>query len=186
MIDDDREIVWNDLVRGKLTWRASDLGGDMVIARASEENAIGQPLYNLAVVVDDMDMQISHVIRGEDHIANTAKQILLYEALAGNSPRVCPYSPHPQYAGTETIKAGWGNFHLRFPGNGFYCPSSSQLHGIIRLVTSRCNSRNLYPGEQQPNSLVLSELIKQEPNLTGQSWIGLMVNISTRSMHPSY
>lgn len=85
-IDDNREIVWNDLVRGKLSWKASDLGGDMVIARASEGNAIGQPLYNLAVVVDDIDMQISHVIRGEDHIANTAKQILLYEALGTAVP----------------------------------------------------------------------------------------------------
>jgi glutamyl-tRNA synthetase len=85
-IDDNREIVWNDLVRGKLSWKASDLGGDMVIARASDGNAIGQPLYNLAVVVDDIDMQISHVIRGEDHIANTAKQILLYEALGAAVP----------------------------------------------------------------------------------------------------
>ena len=86
IIDDDREIVWNDLVRGKLSWKASDLGGDMVIARASEGEAIGQPLYNLAVVVDDIDMQITHVIRGEDHIANTAKQILLYEAMGAAVP----------------------------------------------------------------------------------------------------
>jgi glutamyl-tRNA synthetase len=85
-IDDDREIVWNDLVRGKATWQGSDLGGDMVIARASKQGEIGQPLYNLAVVVDDIDMQISHVIRGEDHIANTAKQILLYEAMGANVP----------------------------------------------------------------------------------------------------
>jgi glutamyl-tRNA synthetase len=85
-IDDDREIVWNDMVRGKLTWKASDLGGDMVIARASQEEAIGQPLYNLAVVVDDIDMAITHVIRGEDHIANTAKQILLYEAFEATVP----------------------------------------------------------------------------------------------------
>ncbi|AUS99975.1 glutamate--tRNA ligase [Nostoc sp. CENA543] len=84
-IDDDREIVWNDLVRGKMSWRGSDLGGDMVIARASEEG-IGQPLYNFVVVVDDIDMQITHVIRGEDHIANTAKQILLYEALGAEIP----------------------------------------------------------------------------------------------------
>ncbi|MBD1929092.1 glutamate--tRNA ligase [Trichocoleus sp. FACHB-90] len=84
-IDDDREIAWNDLVRGRVSWKASDLGGDMVIARASD-NPIGQPLYNLAVVVDDIDMQISHVIRGEDHIANTAKQILLYEALGTTVP----------------------------------------------------------------------------------------------------
>jgi glutamyl-tRNA synthetase len=84
-IEDGREIVWNDLVRGKMVWRGSDLGGDMVIARATEDG-VGQPLYNFAVVIDDMDMQISHVIRGEDHIANTAKQILLYEALEGKQP----------------------------------------------------------------------------------------------------
>ncbi|MEH2256964.1 glutamate--tRNA ligase [Nostoc sp.] len=84
-IEDGREIVWNDLVRGKMSWRGSDLGGDMVIARASEEGS-GQPLYNFVVVVDDIDMQISHVIRGEDHIANTAKQILLYEAMGAKIP----------------------------------------------------------------------------------------------------
>lgn len=85
-IDDDREIVWNDLVRGKLTWKGRDLGGDMVIARASKQGEIGQPLYNLAVVVDDIDMKITHVIRGEDHIANTPKQMLLYEALGATVP----------------------------------------------------------------------------------------------------
>ncbi|MBD2596967.1 glutamate--tRNA ligase [Nostoc spongiaeforme FACHB-130] len=90
-IDDDREIVWNDLVRDKMVWRGSDLGGDMVIARASADG-IGQPLYNFVVVVDDIDMQITHVIRGEDHIANTAKQILLYEALGAEAP-VFAHSP---------------------------------------------------------------------------------------------
>jgi glutamyl-tRNA synthetase len=84
-IEDGREIVWNDLVRGKMSWRGNDLGGDMVIARASEEGS-GQPLYNFVVVVDDIDMQITHVIRGEDHIANTAKQILLYEAMGAKIP----------------------------------------------------------------------------------------------------
>jgi len=85
-IDDEREIVWNDLVRGKVSWRGSDLGGDMVIARASIGGDIGQPLYNFAVVVDDIEMKITHVIRGEDHIANTAKQILLYEAMKTKVP----------------------------------------------------------------------------------------------------
>jgi glutamyl-tRNA synthetase len=85
-IEDARTIQWHDLVRGPMTWQGSDLGGDMVIARASSVDSIGQPLYNLAVVVDDMDMAITHVIRGEDHIANTAKQILLYEAFGGKVP----------------------------------------------------------------------------------------------------
>jgi glutamyl-tRNA synthetase len=88
IIEDNREIAWNDLIRGKVAWKGSDLGGDMVIARATEATAesFGQPLYNLAVVVDDIDMAITHVIRGEDHIANTAKQILLYEALKAKVP----------------------------------------------------------------------------------------------------
>ena len=80
-IDDNREIQWNDLVRGPVSWKGQDLGGDMVIARASSGSDVGQPLYNFVVVVDDADMAISHVIRGEDHVGNTPKQILLYEAL---------------------------------------------------------------------------------------------------------
>lgn len=86
-IDDEREIAWQDLVRGTVTWKGRDLGGDMVIARAADANEIGQPLYNFVVVVDDIDMQISHVIRGEDHIGNTPKQILLYEALGATIPQ---------------------------------------------------------------------------------------------------
>lgn len=87
-IDDNQQIVWNDAIRGTVTWKGSDLGGDMVIARTPETDNedFGQPLYNLAVVVDDIDMAITHVIRGEDHIANTAKQILLYKALGAKVP----------------------------------------------------------------------------------------------------
>ena len=86
IIEDDRTISWHDMVRDTVTWKGSDLGGDMVIARASIGGDIGQPLYNLAVVVDDIDMAITHVIRGEDHIGNTPKQILLYEALGATIP----------------------------------------------------------------------------------------------------
>ena len=86
-IDDDAEIRWDDLVRGPMRWRGADLGGDMVVARRAPADQIGDPLYNLVVVVDDAAMAISHVIRGEDHIANTAKQLLLYEALDLPVPR---------------------------------------------------------------------------------------------------
>jgi glutamyl-tRNA synthetase len=93
-IDDARTIRWNDMVRGELRWSGADLGGDMVIARRAPADQIGDPLYNLVVVVDDAAMAISHVIRGEDHIANTAKQLLLYEALG---------QPLPQFAHTPLI-----------------------------------------------------------------------------------
>ena len=87
IITEPRTIAWNDLVRDTVSWSSSDLGGDMVIARVDEQGNIGLPLYNFAVVVDDIDMQITQVIRGEDHIANTAKQILVYEALGATPPQ---------------------------------------------------------------------------------------------------
>ncbi len=85
-IEDDRVISWNDLVRDTVTWKGSDLGGDMVIARAASQGSLGAPLYNFVVVVDDIAMGITQVIRGEDHIGNTPKQILLYEALGAAVP----------------------------------------------------------------------------------------------------
>jgi len=93
-IAEPQEVVWHDMVRGEMRWNTRDLGGDMVIARTAGEGQIGLPLYNFAVVVDDVDMQISHVIRGEDHIANTAKQILLYQAFN---------QPIPKFAHTPLI-----------------------------------------------------------------------------------
>ncbi len=69
-------VGWNDLVRGRVEIDTANLGGDFVIVRTD-----GTPLYHFTVVVDDAAMRISHVIRGEDHISNTPKHILLFEAL---------------------------------------------------------------------------------------------------------
>ena len=80
-IDEEAEIKWEDQIRGQIKWQGKDLGGDLVLSRRALGDEIGDPLYNLAVVVDDNFMNITHVIRGEDHISNTAKQILLYKAL---------------------------------------------------------------------------------------------------------
>ncbi|MBU1018170.1 glutamate--tRNA ligase [Patescibacteria group bacterium] len=80
-IPKDREdIKWNDLVRGETIIHSKELD-DFVIARA-----INDPLYHLTVVADDHDMEITHVIRGEDHISNTPKQILIFEALGWKVP----------------------------------------------------------------------------------------------------
>jgi glutamyl-tRNA synthetase len=85
-IEEPHEVSWYDMVRGEVKWNTRDLGGDMVIARTDEQGEVSLPLYNFAVVIDDIEMDITHVIRGEDHIANTAKQILLYEALGASMP----------------------------------------------------------------------------------------------------
>lgn len=78
--ESDRMISFDDQIRGKVEFRESLLG-DFSIARAVDD-----PLYNFAVVADDNEMEITHVIRGEDHISNTPKQILIYEALGFTVP----------------------------------------------------------------------------------------------------
>ncbi|MFH0739517.1 MAG: glutamate--tRNA ligase [bacterium] len=74
------QVVFDDLIKGKISYDSA-LFGDMVIAKNLDE-----PLYNLACVIDDYEMKISHVIRGEEHISNTPRQILLARALAIESP----------------------------------------------------------------------------------------------------
>jgi nondiscriminating glutamyl-tRNA synthetase len=79
--DGDREIAFDDLVRGRVSF-VTDVIGDFVLVRSG-----GVPAYNFAVVIDDALMEISHVIRGEDHISNTPRQLLLYEAFTWTPPR---------------------------------------------------------------------------------------------------
>ncbi len=79
----NKEVTFTDIIRGEITMDTTDLG-DFVIAKSLEE-----PLYHLAVVVDDYEMDISHVIRGDEHIANTPRQLLLIDALS---------APRPAYA----------------------------------------------------------------------------------------
>ena len=75
-----RDVTFRDLVRGDVTFN-TDVIGDPVIVRSD-----GRPAYNFAVVIDDAQMAITHVIRGEDHISNTPRQILIYEALDRTPP----------------------------------------------------------------------------------------------------
>ena len=79
-VPQNREVVFNDVVRGPINV-STDVIGDWVIVRAD-----GHPAYNFAVVVDDALMEVTHVIRGEDHISNTPRQILLYETLGFTPP----------------------------------------------------------------------------------------------------
>ncbi len=86
----NKEVVFKDLIRGEIKFDTTDLG-DFVIARD-----ISTPLYHLTVVVDDFESEVTHVIRGEDGISNTPRQILLQEALG---------APRPEYAHIPLILA---------------------------------------------------------------------------------
>ena len=75
-----RDVAFDDIVRGEVRF-STDVIGDPVLVRSD-----GIPAYNFAVVVDDALMEITHVVRGEDHISNTPRQMLLYEAFGWTPP----------------------------------------------------------------------------------------------------
>ncbi len=75
-----KKVIFNDLIRGEIEFDTTELG-DFVIAKSVDE-----PLFHLVVVIDDFLMGISHIIRGEDHISNTPRQILIQEALGFSIP----------------------------------------------------------------------------------------------------
>ena len=79
-VPEDRDVAFDDVVRGEVRF-STDVIGDPVLVRSD-----GMPAYNYAVVIDDALMQVTHVIRGEDHISNTPRQILLYEAFGWQPP----------------------------------------------------------------------------------------------------
>lgn len=80
-VPDTGKVVFDDMVKGRIAVDVNELD-DMVLRRAD-----GMPTYNMAVVVDDHEMGVTHVIRGDDHVSNTPRQILLYQALGLPVPR---------------------------------------------------------------------------------------------------
>lgn len=82
----NKKVVFDDLIRGKIEFDTTELN-DFVIAKSLEE-----PVFHLVVVIDDAESGITHIIRGEDHISNTPRQILIYEAL-GKTPPLYAHIP---------------------------------------------------------------------------------------------
>jgi glutamyl-tRNA synthetase len=91
----DTELAWDDAVHGRISFQGRDLD-DFVILRSA-----GTAIYNLAVVSDDIAMRITHVIRGDDHVSNTPKQIAIYRALGAAEP---VFAHVPMILGTDGKK----------------------------------------------------------------------------------
>jgi glutamyl/glutaminyl-tRNA synthetase len=119
-----KKIIFNDLIRGPVEFDTEELG-DFVIAKSIDE-----PIYHLAVVVDDFDMGITHIIRGDDGISNTPRQILIQEAIG---------APRPQYAHVPLILA----------------PDRSKLSGRHGAVSIRDYRKMGYLPEALVNYLAL-------------------------------
>ena len=91
----NKKVTFDDLIRGEISSDTTDLG-DFVIAKSIDE-----PLYHLAVVIDDHEMEVTHIIRGDDHISNTARQILIQEAIGASRPI---YAHIPMILGPDKSK----------------------------------------------------------------------------------
>ena len=118
-------IYFTDKIRGELSWDLNSIE-DFVIAR-SDNTAT----YNLAVVVDDYDMNISHVIRGEDHLTNTVKQLLLYQALKWEPPVFAHIPLIHNSVGEKLSKRDGKSNLLDFKQEGFL--PDAMLNYIARL-----------------------------------------------------
>jgi nondiscriminating glutamyl-tRNA synthetase len=82
-VPENKTYTINDLVRGQVKFESKEIG-DFVILKTN-----GIPTYNFAVVIDDRDMEITHVVRGEEHISNTPRQIMIYETYGWEIPKFC-------------------------------------------------------------------------------------------------
>lgn len=80
-VPEGKTYAFDDMVKGHVSFASDEVGGDFVIMKKD-----GMPTYNFAVVIDDHLMEITHVLRGDDHISNTPKQLMIYEALGWEPP----------------------------------------------------------------------------------------------------
>lgn len=119
----DEEITWDDLIRGHSHFKATHMS-DPVLIRED-----GVPLYTLASVVDDGELDITHVIRGEDHVSNTAVQIQIYEALGYKVPT---------FAHMALLKTKEGEMSKRLGGNDI---RSLRENGILPMAVNSLLAR---------------------------------------------
>jgi nondiscriminating glutamyl-tRNA synthetase len=112
----DQSWTINDLVRGEVTFQGKDLG-DFVILKAN-----GIATYNFAVVVDDHDMEITHVVRGEEHISNTPRQMMIYDAFNWQYPIFCHLTLIVDQTGKKLSKRSGNNlfFISQYRQQGYF------------------------------------------------------------------
>ena len=122
------ETTFDDQVHGPITIDHATIE-DFVIVRSD-----GLPTYQLSVVCDDIDMAITHVIRGDDHISNTPKQILLYRALGAAVPGLRARAAHPRPRQEAPEQAARRDVGRRVRGAGHPAGSVRELPGAARLV----------------------------------------------------
>ncbi|MGL4232372.1 MAG: glutamate--tRNA ligase [Casimicrobium sp.] len=133
---DDGVVAWDDAVKGRIEIANSELD-DLVIARQAPVGEVGVPTYNFCVVVDDIDMKMSHVIRGDGHVMNTPRQINIFRAL-GVEPPVFGHLPTVLGNDGEKLSKRHGATGLDWYREQGYLPDAI-INGLARLGWSHGN-----------------------------------------------
>ena len=139
-IPEGKEIVLEDLVRGKVVFHTSSLG-DFIVLKSD-----GVPTYNFACVIDDALMNISHVLRGEEHLPNTPYQILLYEALEFTPP-LFAHVPIILDKNRAKLSKRKGEVNLQFFREEGFLPEAI-LNYLLTLGHSFPEGREMVEGEE--------------------------------------
>lgn len=152
----DGEVVFDDAVQGTVTYSNSQLD-DLIIARTD-----GTPTYNFTVVVDDMDMGITHVIRGDDHLNNTPRQINMYKALGAETP-VFAHVPMIMDEGGKKLSKRTGAASIMFYRDEGYLPEAV-LNYLVRLGWSH-GDQEVFTMEEMQSLFDIQEINKSSSSL---------------------
>jgi glutamyl-tRNA synthetase len=139
---DDGVVAWDDAVKGRIEIANTELD-DLVIARPAPVGEVGVPTYNFCVCVDDIDMKISHVIRGDGHVMNTPRQINIFRAL-GVEPPVFGHLPTVLGNDGEKLSKRHGATGLDWYQQQGYLPEAI-INGLSRLGWSHGNDEIFTP-----------------------------------------
>ncbi|QJC33519.1 glutamate--tRNA ligase [Enterobacteriaceae endosymbiont of Donacia provostii] len=163
-IPKNKNITFTDTIRGKITFQ-NNLLEDFIIQRTN-----GMPTYNFCVVIDDWDMKITHVIRGEEHINNTPKQIHIINAIGASIPSYTHVSVITDLSGKKISKRN-NNFNiLKYKEDG-YLPNAL-LNYILRLGWS-FNNKEIFSIEEMKKLFNLKNLSKSSSifNIEKLNWL---------------
>lgn len=152
MPEDRGEITYHDLIHGDIKVD-SRLIGDFIISRAT-----GIPLYNFVVVIDDADMKISHVLRGDDHISNTPKQIMLFEALGESPPEYGHYPVILEHDRSGKLSKRTGATGVDFYKSEGYLPEAL-LNYVFLLGVSVPDGQEVYNMEEMIKYFEIDKMI---------------------------
>lgn len=160
-----KDVSWNDLVRGKITFPGGEVT-DFVILKSD-----GFPTYNFGVVVDDIEMKITHVIRGEEHISNTPRQLALYDALGEKPPF---FAHHVTLRNSERKKLSKRRdpVDLRIYKEQGYLPEAL-VNFLCNLGWSHPQGKEIYPLSEYVSLFDLERVRNAGPvfDLTKLDWI---------------